>query len=305
MRHTPQIVLFAVLFAACDGGETTHPVDPADVEEEGASADQPQAADAGRLDAGRIDASTRREDAMVSTPTDASARRDAADREPCKRGQVRPSQVVMMGDSFYHLTEIPQQLWENARDAGSLASDETYRHYYLSAAMMAADGVVPAIPTQWDDAIAEDPDIKVVIWNGGGNDVLIADRSCVTEAPPANAMCSETLENVRRVARETMDKMAAAGVEQVVWAMYPHMPTWGLFQGDAPAINEMIDYAQELSQHECATSVAPRCHFVSTREAFAGHDDYLNFLDVHASPAGSKVAGALIWKVMSENCIAQ
>lgn len=257
--------------------------------------------DAGGPDASATRASLDAGPAVVDAAP--HAERDAG--AACVRGAIEARQVVMIGDSFFHITEIPQALWSNAREAGSLGPDETYRHYYLSGAMVAAEGLVAPIPTQWDDALAEDPDIRVVIFNGGGNDVLIGDRSCLTQAPPQNAGCATTIENVRKTVRALMDRMAQGGVQQVVYATYPHMPTWGLFQGDAPAINEMIDYAEEISRRECEASKAPSCVFVSTKAAFEGHPEYLNALDVHASPEGSKVAGALIWDAMVDHCIAQ
>jgi lysophospholipase L1-like esterase len=278
-----------------------------------ASSDDIRAKEAGALEASVLDSSSP-VDAGHGAQDGETPVRDAAPASPdasadagpaCARGAVKARQVVMIGDSFFHITEIPQVLWSNARAAGALGPDESYRHYYFSGAMVASPGTVAPIPTQWDDALAEDRDIRVVIFNGGGNDVLIGDRSCLMQAPPQNSGCAMTVENVRKTVRTLMDRMAKDGVEEVVYATYPHMPTWGLFQGDAPAINQTIDYAEEIARKECETSQAPRCVFVSTKAAFEGHPEYLNPLDVHASPEGSKVAGGLIWQAMVDHCIAQ
>ncbi|HEX6241185.1 MAG TPA: SGNH/GDSL hydrolase family protein [Polyangiales bacterium] len=300
---------------AAHGADSPHLGDPPHASSGAGPTSDGSALDvADRFEAGAAPADARAEPADAGPAHDAAE--DAADAANgadaaldaggvCTRGAINARQVVMIGDSFFHITEIPQVLWSKARAAGSLGPDETYRHYYLSGAMVASDGLVAPIPTQWDDALAEGRDIRVVIFNGGGNDVLVGDRTCLTQAPPENAGCTMTIENVRKTVRALMDRMAKDGVQQVVYATYPHMPTWGLFQGDAPAINQTIDYSEEIARKECESSRAPKCVFVSTKAAFEGHPEYLNPLDVHASPEGSKVAGALIWQAMVDHCIAQ
>lgn len=246
----------------------------------------------------------------AATPTDAGAAVDAAtsvDVAPatCSASGVKASEVVMIGDSYYHITEIPQNLWQHARSAGLLGEGETYRYYYMSGAMMAKSSLIAPIPTQYDQARTEDPAIRYVIMNGGGNDVLVGDRSCLTQAPPQNAGCAKTIADAVGAARTLFQKMAADGVEKVIYSFYPHMPKFGLFQGDAPAINDTLDYGEAEARKACEENVSPPCVFVSTVAAFEGHEDYLNPLDVHASPAGSKVAGQLIWDAMVQHCIAQ
>lgn len=248
-------------------------------------------------------------DAHVTTPTPPLLGPDAGQPMPpliCQRGRASAQQVVMIGDSFFHITEIPQRLWQRAREAGSLGVDETYRHYFLSGAMMGATGgLVTQIPLQWDQAMAENTDVTFVVMNGGGNDVLIADRSCLLQAPPNNTACAATIDTAVNTASELFAKMGEAGVEHIVYAFYPHMPEFGLFQGTAPAINQTIDYAETLARRACEASVSPPCTFVSTIAAFEGHPEYLNPGDVHASPAGSQVAADLIWQAMVDQCVAQ
>ncbi len=224
---------------------------------------------------------------------------------PCVRGATAANEVVMIGDSFFHITEIPQRLWTKARAAGSLGASEAYRYYYVSGAMMAAMAFATPIPDQYEQARTADPNITYVVMNGGGNDVLIGDRSCLLEAPPSNAACAATIDNAIATTKTLFARMASDGVEQIVFTFYPHMPTFGLFQGNAPAINDTIDYAERLARQACEESVSPPCTFVSTIAAFEGHPEYLNAGDVHASPAGSEVAADLIWNTMVDHCIAQ
>lgn len=216
----------------------------------------------------------------------------------CERG-TKASQVVMIGDSFFHITQVPDRIWENARSAGALGADETYRRYYLSGMMMAGQ-----IPSQYETAKSEDPDIEYLLVVGGGNDALVGDRSCLLQAPPANSGCGNTIDAALTGMKELLEEAYADGVKGVVVPFYPHMPTVGIFQGYAPAINETLAYAEPLARQVCEEAKVP-CVFVSTVAAFEGHPEYLNPADVHASPEGSKVIADLMWKAMVDNCIAQ
>lgn len=227
---------------------------------------------------------------------DSAAKPDAS--EPCVRGQTQAERVLMIGDSFYDFTEVPERLWDNARAAGALSADKTYPHYYKNGALMGE--IVAQYGTARTDGVRAD----YVIMNGGGNEVLIADRSCLTEAPPKNAQCTQTIDKALAAAKQLFVTLKADSVKAVVFANYPHMPEFGLFQGSAPAINQTGDYAEALSRKACEEAPLP-CHFVSTIAAFEGHPEYLNFADVHASPAGSKVIADLIWSTMQQHCIAQ
>jgi lysophospholipase L1-like esterase len=233
-----------------------------------------------------------------ASPTPDASQPDAAQSEPCVRGQTKAERVLMIGDSFYDFTEVPERLWDNARSAGSLGPSETYPHFYKNGALMTE------IVAQYDTARSEGVRADYVIMNGGGNEVLIADRSCLTEAPPKNAQCTETIDKALTAAKQLFTRLKADGVKAVIFANYPHMPEFGLFQGSAPAINQTGDYAEALSRKSCEEAPLP-CHFVSTIAAFEGHPEYLNFADVHASPAGSKVIADLIWATMQQHCIAQ
>lgn len=231
---------------------------------------------------------------------------DAGGEEPCVKGTVSGSQVIFIGDSFLAAptSNIAFELETLMQESGSTAYSETPRFRQLVGTTM------EQIVAQYDTEHELDPDIKVVIANGGGNDVLVTDRTCLLEAPPANTGCAATIANALEHARSLMAKAEADGVEHVVYFFYPHEPTAGLFQGDAPAINDSLDYAEPMARAICESSSI--CTFVSLSEA-AGDSPGSGYVDrgyhdldgTHPSPAGSKFFAAAIWAQMVESCIAQ
>lgn len=264
---------------------------------------EPIASDAASPDAGGGDAD-------VTSGADGGDAAASADGDvveaPCAKGAVSGSQIIFIGDSFLAAptSNIAFELEALMQASGSTAYSEMPRFRQLVGTTM------EQIVAQYDTERELDPDIKVVIANGGGNDVLVTDRSCLLEAPPSNAACAATIANALEHARRLMEKAEADGVEHVVYFYYPHEPTFGLFQGDAPAINDSLDYAEPMARAQCESS--PICTFVSLSEA-AGDSPGSGYVDrgyhdldgTHPSPAGSKFFAAAIWKEMVERCIAQ
>jgi lysophospholipase L1-like esterase len=244
----------------------------------------------------------------------------------CVTGQVTPDEVVMLGDSYL------DPAWGNVGPTLMMQANATYRHYYIGGAAMAWGNPDTQfyIPYQYDPmaltdiAVTNPADIKVVIMDGGGNDVLIGDTSCETTAPPGNTSCVTTIQNAINQAHTTMAEMAQKGVQSVVFFFYPHLSTagGGILQTPAPAVNETLDYAYPLAEQMCcgssftsdindySCSGQPEpgltCVFIDTRPAFEGHlADYIKSDNVHPTQAGANVISNLIWQQMQNHCIAQ
>jgi lysophospholipase L1-like esterase len=237
---------------------------------------------------------------------------DAGGEIACAKGLVKPKQVVMLGDSYLDpgWSDTSLDFYAFAQQAGALGANETYRHYYLGGASLVGGMGQFNIPYQYEQmAMIDDPDIEAIIMDGGGNDVLISDRSCLTQAPPQNQTCVKTVDDAIAKAKEELGKMGANGVKNVLYFFYPHLDSTksdGLLVGGATAVNETLDYAYPLVRAACEGSVAPKCFFVDTRPAFEGHtDEYIKSDRVHPSPAGAAVLAGLLWAAMAEHCIAQ
>jgi len=223
----------------------------------------------------------------------------------CPSTTVTAGEVAFIGDSFIAeptsvIANDLEALW---KDAGSPGYSAKPRYYQFVGTTMSQ------IAAQYASAHAANPDIKVVIGDGGGNDVLVTDRSCLTQAPPANAHCLATVNSAVSTGDQLIAEMEADGVEHLVFFFYPHEPTSGLFQGTAPAINDSLDFAEPLVRAMCEKHSI--CTFVSFREAMgetpgSGYVDpsgYIRKLDVHPSTAGSQFFAGVLWDAMKARCI--
>jgi lysophospholipase L1-like esterase len=249
----------------------------------------------------------------------------------CTKGAVMANEVVMLGDSYFDpaYSQAALDLFADAQKAGPLAANTTYRHYYQGGASMNNGALQFNIPYQYetqaltDVAVAMPKDIKVVIIDGGGNDVLINDRSCLTSAPPGNTGCASTIQGVVTRATSLLNEMATNGTQTIVYVFYPHLdPNGG---GLLPAPNtadQTLDYAYPLAEQLCCGTTftsstssytcsgnvgSAKCIFVDTRPAFG--DNWATLINktdyVHPTPAGAQIIADLVWKAMVANCVAQ
>jgi hypothetical protein len=257
----------------------------------------------------------------------------------CVKGQVPASKVVMIGDSYLDPTfsNAATDLFALAQGAGSLPANTTYRHYYLGGAAMNNGALGLNIPYQYENqaktdiAVTNPASIDTIIMDGGGNDILIDQQSCLTNPPPGNAACTSAITGAINRAGSLMQEMASNGVKHIVYFFYPHLDPagGGLLPTPSPDVNVTLDYAAPLAQQVCCgttftpaastTSSAPYtckgttsgtdCIFVDIRPAFEGHtSDYIKSGTgdhVHPSPAGAQVIANLVWQTMVDNCIAQ
>jgi hypothetical protein len=257
---------------------------------------------------------------------------DAAEASTaCVKGLVTPNEVVLLGDSYLDpaFSAVATDLYSTAQTAGLLPASTTYRHYYQGGASMNNGSLQFNIPFQYEtealgDAFASNPrDIRVVIMDGGGNDVLINDRSCLTSAPPGNSGCVNTIQGVFTRTTSLFREMAANGTKNIVYFFYPHVdPNGGGVLPQANTADQTLDYAYPLAEQVCCgtsfTSSATNytctgtigdatCTFIDTRPAFGeSWGTLINQADyVHPTAQGAQIIANLIWKAMQDQCIAQ
>ncbi len=260
----------------------------------------------------------------------------------CEKGQVKPAEVVMIGDSYMDKSfgNVGANIIAAAQMAGSLAAGTTYREYYLAGAAVNNGAGQLNIPYQYetmakgDVAVAMPKDIKVVVMDGGGNDVLIDQQSCLTDktsaAQMADTACMNAVTNTVARMQKLWQEMATDGVKQVVYYFYPHLDPagGGLLPTPAPGVNLIDDYSAPQYQKICCgssftpTTQAPtctgnapglQCTYIDTRPAFNGHSgaagepgpDYILSDHVHPNAMGSVVIANLTWNAMVANCVAQ
>jgi hypothetical protein len=213
----------------------------------------------------------------------------AGDTLECPSGELEANQVLLIGDTFFGAThQITAFLEDLARNADALSAGDRYRDN----SRVVANGLAlpgEGLADQYAAGVSEG-DVRLVIMNGGGADVLLgACESPGTDCPGLPAAAD--------AARELLDGMAADGVLNVVYVFYPD-PL------DA-TVREKMDALRPLIQDACEGSSTP-CHWLDLRTAFAGHyDEYIQPDGLNPTAAGSQASARAIWETLRLNCIAQ
>jgi hypothetical protein len=207
----------------------------------------------------------------------------------CERGQVPANQVLLIGDSFFAAShQITAYLEGMARNAGAVSVGERYRDRstLLSNALALAG---TGIADQYASGVSE-AEVRVVIMNGGGADALLG--SCDS----ANASCA-VITAAAAAAQALFVKMAADGVEHVVYTFYPD-------PGDG-TVKARLDALRPLIQSACENAPLP-CHWLDLRTVFAGHyAEYIQADQLNPSDAGARASAEAIWGLMQQYCAAQ
>jgi lysophospholipase L1-like esterase len=196
-----------------------------------------------------------------------------------------------------------------------------YPNYAGAGCSMASGGVCTGVygnvPDQDAAAIAAQPNLKFVIMDGGGNDILICDAAaypgcstaCKSSGSSTQKVCTDIVDKAMSTAQQLMLDAAAAGVEDVIYFFYPHLP------GTNAGYSEILDYSEPLAKDLCDNAVnltngQLHCYFVDLVQPFAaagGDGNPANFAadSIHPSAAGQQIIATEITRVMSDNCLGQ
>jgi hypothetical protein len=197
--------------------------------------------------------------------------------------------VVLLGDIFFAITHgITAFVEDAARQSGVLSAGERYRDF-SSAVGNTLALLGNGLEDQYAAATEEGP-AKVVIMTGGGADVLIGSCDVIAADCPL-------LVDASNAASALFARMAADGVEHIVYVFYPNPSD--------PTLREEVDALRPLLRTACEGSPTP-CHWVDLRPAFDGKEaTYLNSEGTTPTTAGAQASAAAIWSVMQQQCIAQ
>lgn len=198
----------------------------------------------------------------------------------CQKGQTKGSDVVIMGESFYAIAPqyIQKRIEENAKKAGSLAQNESYRNVAVSGQNMNYIAT-----TEWNNATQGGAKVKWVIMDGGGID-------CLTGTSCPN--CASTFKTL-------LGKMATAGVTDVIYTRYPEP---GNPPGSNANLKSCLDSTMPGMQTTCEGSTSPKCHWVDLRPVWKNGDTTDG---LHPTQSGGEHVGDLIWSEMVKLCFAQ
>jgi hypothetical protein len=237
---------------------------------------------------------------------------------------VTDQEVVMLGDSYMDLGNVGPTLM---KDAGN----RTFRHYYLAGAAMNYEALNLNIPYQWDtsalgDATVSKPtDVKVVIMDGGGNDILINNSGCLTTPLAGDTTCHNAIMGTLNRSQQLMMDMSSKGVQHIVFYFYPDLDPKVSGHQDADV---WLDYTYPLAAATCCGSgnvpasgdlschgqvtSTTDCTWIDTRPEFVGHNDssmgsaYWFMSDnIHPIQPGADAIAAKVWAKMQAYCVAQ
>ena len=197
----------------------------------------------------------------------------------CQTGQAKPEEVVFMGESFYAIDPqyIEKRVAADAQAAGALAAGTSYRNEAQSGQTLNYIATI-----EWRNATQGV--VKVVIMDGGGIDCL-GSGACPTCASQFTTL---------------LDKMATAGVQDVIYTRYPEP---GYPPGSNTTEKACLDTVMPAMQAVCEAATGLRCHWVDLRPVWVD-GDVLND-GLHPTPSGGDHVGDAIWAEMVKDCIAQ
>jgi lysophospholipase L1-like esterase len=216
-------------------------------------------------DAGAADAST-----------DAKAPDATAPRMDLDKGTGKD--VITIGDSWMLLifTGIQESLVK-------ASGNQPYRKYGFPGTKL----LDSAIPNQYRDAKAADPNIKTVVMTGGGNDI-IQDAATEADCASGGAMCTARLEAIGKALDDMWKQMSKDGVQDVVHVMYS--------KSAGKPIKDREANNQKLAE-QCANVPPPlRCHLLNT-DALIGPGD-MRSDGIHPNDAGYDKIGKAVFELM-------
>jgi lysophospholipase L1-like esterase len=243
----------------------------------------------------------------------AGAAGDAASagfKPPCL---AKGAELALVGDSWinYVLGQLlAPALQSRAQTDGALAAGDAYNDQAVGGTSLASGGL-GLIPDQWPTAKAAamraGTSVKFVVMDGGGNDVLLGNQTCLDNGVmrDKDPSCQKTVMDATAAGAKLQMQMKADGVKQGLYFFYPHVPAGGW---------DVLDYSLPMAKATCESmnDANYHCTFVDTREAFQGAGNtgvaMANLIGpdgIHPSAAGEAVLADLIWKTMKDNCMAQ
>jgi lysophospholipase L1-like esterase len=230
------------------------------------------------------------------------------EKPPCVSNPAQD--VLIMGDSY--VTGALSPALQPALGALYPLANQ-FKNVAAPGVSMANGGIsaLAMVPTQFSGKP------KLVIMDGGGNDILLCDTAkfpgCNTQcnAPGSSSKqtCKDIVAQATAAAGTLFDKMSAAGVKDVVYFFYPHPPT------NNGGMKEIDDYSEPIARAQCEgygakTSGKTNCYWVSTVKPFAdagGDINPANFVldGIHPSDAGQKIIAKEINDTLKAHCLGQ
>ncbi len=205
------------------------------------------------------------------------------------------NQVVNIGDSIFALSgEIQDFLHSYA--------GKTFRRYSISGAELSDGVLASSLYSQYETAKSDNADIKTILMDGGGNDILLPAMAldpyeCKTlnEWDKLSNSCKDFIDDLYVDVVNLLNDMAADGVDHVIYLGYYHTKDTDLLKLDS--LEEAVDYGDTKLDQACSYS-AVDCTFVDPRWVITDGD--IKSDAIHPETSGSRKIADLIWPVIKE-----
>lgn len=202
------------------------------------------------------------------------------------------NQVITLGDSIFDLSdELQGNLEEYA--------GQTFRKYTLSGAQLYNSGIgIAPVVDQYAQAKSDNPDIKTIVMDGGGNDILIPvvaqfdPYRCKTrwyQFGQLSSKCQEFIDDLYVDGVNLLNDMDNDGVENIIYLGYYYTKNALL---SLKSLKQAVDYGNETLARACEYSTVD-CTFVDPRSSINNNDIIID--GIHPSSSGSKKLADLIW----------
>ncbi|MFH2063827.1 MAG: SGNH/GDSL hydrolase family protein [Pseudomonadota bacterium] len=205
------------------------------------------------------------------------------------------NQVVNIGDSIFALSgEINDFLHSYA--------GQTFRRYAVSGAELTGGVLAPSLYSQYDIAKGDNPNIDIIIMDGGGNDILLPaiafdPYDCKTqwyEWGRLSSSCKNFIDDIYVDCVNLLNDMHADGVNHVIYQGYYYTKNTWLLQLDD--LEEAIDYGDAKLALACQNSSVD-CRFIDPRSTIKDSD--IKTDAIHPTTSGSQKLANLIWPVLA------
>ncbi len=195
--------------------------------------------------------------------------------------------VVNLGDSIFALSGEIQGFLHSW-------SGQTFRRYALSGSM------VSHISDQYDDAKADDSNIKTIFMDGGGNDILIPavafdPYNCKVDwwESGLSSTCKALIDDVYVDIVNLLNQMGRDGVKNIIYQGYSNQKDGYI---SSAKLNQAVSYGDAKMALAVANATAASNYrvFIDPRSTIVPSTD-LKSDGVHPNTAGSKKFATLIW----------
>jgi lysophospholipase L1-like esterase len=202
--------------------------------------------------------------------------------------------VIFIGDSIFALSgEIQNNL--------QVLAGTTFRNYCISGANLASDNIATNIDVKEQYAIArsDNSNIKTIIMDGGGNDILIPATSfdpynCKVDwwESGLSSTCKAFINDVYVEGVDLLNQLGRDGVQNVIFQGYYHLKN-GLV--GTTTLNPAVDYGDTMLAKAVKNATAgPRYRvYIDPRTTIVDSDIVSD--GIHPNSSGSSKLANLIW----------